>query len=47
MVLGQPLPGVPAWKTGEETRYPGMPYIIFPGNVGDDNALVTLYNKLG
>lgn len=47
MVLGQPLPGVPAWKTGEETRYPGMSYIIFPGNVGDDNALVTLYNKLG
>ena len=47
MVLGQPLPGVPAWKTGEETRYPGMTYIIFPGNVGDDNALVTLYKKLG
>lgn len=47
MVLGQPLPGVPAWKIGEETRYPGMTYIIFPGNVGDDNALVTLYNKLG
>ena len=30
MVMGQALPGVPAWKIGNETRYPGMTYIIFP-----------------
>ena len=38
-VLGQILPGVPVWRLGSESRYPGMPYIVFPGNVGDDDAL--------
>jgi len=46
MVLGQALPGVPAWRCGEETRYPGMTYIIFPGNVGDDDALAHIVNKI-
>lgn len=46
MVLGQPLPGVPAWKLGEETKYPGMTYIIFPGNVGEDDALAVIQNIL-
>lgn len=46
MVLGQALPGVPAWRLGKESRYPGMPYIVFPGNVGDDQALVAIQRKL-
>jgi len=46
MVLGQALPGVPAWQLGAESRYPGMAYIVFPGNVGDDQALVSLQRKL-
>lgn len=46
MVLGQPLPGVPAWKLGSETRFPGMSYIVFPGNVGDNDALVQLKESL-
>ena len=46
MVLGQPLPGVPAWKLGPESKYPGMSYVVFPGNVGEDDALVQLKNKL-
>lgn len=45
-VLGQALPGVPVWKLGEGSRYPGLPYIVFPGNVGDDDSLLTLANKL-
>ena len=45
-VAGQALPGVPVWKTGKESKFPGMPYIIFPGNVGDDGSLATLYEKL-
>jgi uncharacterized protein YgbK (DUF1537 family) len=45
-VLGQVLPGVPAWKLGDETRYPGMAYIVFPGNVGEDNALVLIQERL-
>lgn len=38
-VLGQILPGVPVWQVGEETRFPGIPYVVFPGNVGDDGSL--------
>jgi uncharacterized protein YgbK (DUF1537 family) len=46
MVIGQALPGVPVWRLGSETRYPGMAYIIFPGNVGEDEALVILQKKI-
>lgn len=35
LVLGQIAPGVPVWRTGEESRFPGTPYVIFPGNVGE------------
>ncbi len=45
-VLGQVLPGVPVWKLGEESRFPGMSYIIFPGNVGRDDDLVVIQRKL-
>ena len=45
-VAGQILPGVPVWWLGEESRHPGLPYIVFPGNVGDINALVTLVERL-
>lgn len=38
-VKGQVLPGIPVWETGEESKFPGLPYIIFPGNVGDDESL--------
>lgn len=38
-VLGQLLPGVPVWRTGEESRFPGLPYVIFPGNVGGEDSL--------
>ncbi len=39
LVLGQLLPGVPVWQLGPETRYPGLGYIVFPGNVGGPQAL--------
>ncbi|MBU3875164.1 hydroxyacid dehydrogenase [Faecalicatena sp. AGMB00832] len=38
-VLGQILPGIPVWKLGDESRFPNIPYVIFPGNVGDINDL--------
>lgn len=38
-VMGQILPGIPVWQTGPESKFPGLPYVIFPGNVGDENAL--------
>lgn len=46
MVIGQPLPGVPAWRLGTEARFPGMSYIIFPGNVGEEDSLVQLKELL-
>ena len=39
LVLGQVLPGIPVWLTGSESRFPDTPYIIFPGNVGDEGDL--------
>lgn len=38
-VMGQLLPGVPVWQTGDDSRFPGLPYIIFPGNVGSADSL--------
>jgi len=45
-VIGQALSGVPVWLTGSESKFPGLPYIIFPGNVGDEHALADLYQKM-
>jgi uncharacterized protein YgbK (DUF1537 family) len=39
LVLGQVLPGIPVWLTGPESRFPNTPYIIFPGNVGEEGDL--------
>lgn len=48
-VLGQIKPGIPVWQTGEESRFPLTPYVIFPGNVGDEitlkEAVETLMGK--
>jgi uncharacterized protein YgbK (DUF1537 family) len=46
MVMGQVMAGVPVWRLGEEARYPGMAYIVFPGNVGEDNALAIIQERL-
>lgn len=46
IVLGQILPGVPVWQLGEECKTPGIPYIVFPGNVGGEDAVTTVVNEL-
>jgi uncharacterized protein YgbK (DUF1537 family) len=38
-VLGQVSPGVPLWRLGPESAFPGMPYVVFPGNVGGEGTL--------
>ena len=38
-VLGQIEPGIPVWQTGEESKFPLTPYVIFPGNVGEISTL--------
>lgn len=45
-VLGQILPGVPVWRTGAESRWPGLVYIVFPGNVGNDEAVAQAVRNL-
>lgn len=40
MVLGQVYPGVPVWRVN------GIPYVVFPGNVGDDEAMVEVVRRL-
>jgi len=45
LVLGQILPGVPLWRLGPESKYPGLLYVVFPGNVGGDEALYEAYAK--
>jgi len=46
LVLGQIQPGVPLWQLGPESKYPGMPYVVFPGNVGGPEALAEAVNTL-
>lgn len=46
LVLGQVAPGIPVWLTGEESKFPGMPYIIFPGNVGSVDTLANIVAML-
>ncbi|GKZ85454.1 hypothetical protein AnigIFM56816_011227 [Aspergillus niger] len=40
MILGQAAPGVPLWRCDEETaRHRGVPFVVFPGNVGGVETL--------
>lgn len=45
-VLGQIEPAIPVWQTGENSKWAGIPYVIFPGNVGDDQTLADAVRKL-
>ncbi|MBL9213487.1 MAG: hypothetical protein JNL92_23685 [Opitutaceae bacterium] len=45
LVRGQLLPGVPVWRLGPEARFPGLDYVVFPGNVGGDTALADAVGK--
>ena len=45
-VMGQIKKGIPVWKTGPESRFPDLPYIIFPGNVGGKETLREIVEEL-
>lgn len=52
-VLGQVIKGVPVWRlaTARSTvqgqgQWSDVPYIVFPGNVGDDSALARVFALL-
>lgn len=38
--IGQILPGVPVWRLLENAKWTDTPYVVFPGNVGDDTSLL-------
>ena len=46
LVLGQVRPGIPVWRLGAESRFPGLSYVVFPGNVGSGEALAEVVNLL-
>lgn len=45
-VPGQIAKGVPLWQLGPEAKWPGIPYVVFPGNVGDDHTLAQVVQAL-
>ena len=46
-LLGQILPGCSIVRTpADHPQFPNLPVVLFPGNVGDANALVTVYKRL-
>ena len=46
MVKGQVLPGIPVWQLGDEAKFAGLEYIVFPGNVGKEEALSRIVEML-
>jgi len=46
LVKGQVKPGIPVWMTGNESKFPNMPFIIFPGNVGEKDTLRQIIEEL-
>ena len=46
IVLGQVAPGVSVWELGIESSIPSMKFIVFAGNVGDNNLLVEIVENL-
>ncbi|CAO2657801.1 Nn.00g070610.m01.CDS01 [Neocucurbitaria sp. VM-36] len=40
MIVGQAAAGVPLWRCDEPTsKWPGLPFVVFPGNVGGEDTL--------
>ncbi|THC91897.1 hypothetical protein EYZ11_008649 [Aspergillus tanneri] len=43
LIVGQAVPGVPLWRCDEPaSRHRGVPFVVFPGNVGEDITLCEL-----
>ncbi len=45
-IMGQVINGVPVWRLGQDAKFPELPYIVFPGNVGENDALFNVIRKL-
>jgi hypothetical protein len=41
------LPGtISVWILPEDSAFPGLPYVIFPGNVGEAGTLADVIERL-
>jgi uncharacterized protein YgbK (DUF1537 family) len=45
-VAGQIAQSVPLWELGPETKWPGIHYVVFPGNVGNDETVREVVEEL-
>ena len=45
-VLGQIEPGIGVVRCDAASRFPDLPVVMFPGNVGDENTLAKIVSKL-
>jgi uncharacterized protein YgbK (DUF1537 family) len=46
-LVGQILAGCSMVRTpADHPQFPNLPVVLFPGNVGDADALVTIYQRL-
>lgn len=46
LILGPLLAGVPLWRCGPRSRWPGLPLAVFPGNVGGPDAVRDAVDRL-
>ncbi len=46
MIRGQIIAGVPVWSMDDHSKFPGLNQVVFPGNVGGEDALTTVVTKL-
>ncbi|MFY9263184.1 MAG: hypothetical protein GX483_07505 [Actinomycetaceae bacterium] len=46
LVIGPMLPGIVSLWSGQDGPAAGIPYIVFAGNVGDDESLAVVVDKL-
>lgn len=46
LVLGQIAAAVPVWRAGAGSRFPNVPYVVFPGNVGGPDTLAQVVAAL-
>lgn len=48
MIVGQAAAGVPLWRCDEPTaKWPGLPFVVFPGNVGGVDTLAEIVEAWG
>ncbi len=45
-IMGQIEVGVPFWILRDGSKFPQLPYVVFPGNVGDNDALLNVLRKM-